>query len=122
MILLALEQKTLACAQKTWRSNSEEPQHLKGLVQCPLSCESLAEFLREGWLLAEGTRCLFCLAALSLGISDRPRAPSFFSSLSCCELGAHAWEDIAADKGSCVCHVGKFIIILGLVGLSITDC
>lgn len=43
-----------------------------------------------------------------------------FSSL--CELGAYAWEDIVADKGSCVCNVGKFIIILGLAGLSITDC
>lgn len=25
-----------------------------------------------------------------------------------CELGARAWEDIVADKGSCVFNVGKF--------------
>lgn len=48
--------------------------------------------------------------------------PALFSSLSFCEHGAHAWEDIGADKGSCVCNVGKFIIILGLAALSITDC
>lgn len=41
-----------------------------------------------------------------------------FSSLSFCELGAHAWEDIVADKGSCVCNLGKFIIILRLAGLT----
>lgn len=52
---------------------------------------------------------------------DKAKQQVHFSSVSFCELGAHAQEGIITDQGPYVFHGGNLLIILEFVGLSIAD-